>query len=176
MTPELLKAFASLSINPIAPGAYDKVRQFVAPMDLAFNFALDKLLRTNSMFTDGVGYTNLLDSLGTSSVEHANERLNLLNPLMGSEDFQQEVVHYLNGDGKVSSVSETGKDVGYELMVRDNVLTVGVKPQFLAYFNGQSSLKDFYRNCLELCQTTIPGADLRGTPLFAKFVKLSISF
>lgn len=175
MTPALQKAFVALNINPIEPGGYDAIRRYVAPSDLAFNFVLDKLLRQHLLFSDSVSNPALVECLTPVSAEYVSERFNLLNPLMGSQELQQEVVGYLNGGEAVPSISVPDQMLGYDFSVCGTTLLVGVEQDFLTYFKDQDSLMNFYRNGLELCQASIPGADLRGTALFAKFVKLSIS-
>lgn len=176
MTPALQTAFIAMSINPIEPGGYDAVRRVVSPSDLAFNFVLDKLLRQHLLFSDGFDNALLASCLTPASAEYCAERNNLLNPLMGSEELQQEVIHYLNGGDMPCPKSASENELGYELKVRGQTLFVGVQQNFLNHFPDSGTLGNFYRNGLELCQASIPGADLRGTALFAKFVKLSISF
>lgn len=177
MTPELQAGVCTLALDPLVEGSYDTLRKYASPSDIAFNIILDKLLREHILFSDGDNNFNTLNILlSPKTANYKIERNNLLNPLTRSLELQEEVVQYLNSNTDLTSENESVVGKGYNLRTYGCILTIGVKHGFLNNFKSQKDVCDFYRNCLELCQATIPGPDLRDTALFAKFVKLSISF
>lgn len=177
MTPELQAGVCDLGLDPYEPGSYDVLRSYSSPSDIAFNIILDKLLREHVLFSDSDNSFTTLDILlSAKTSNYQTERNNLLNPLKASSELQKEVIQYLNYDSDSKSEKESGVGKVYDLRTYGHILTIGVKHGFLNNFISQKDVCDFYRNCLELCQATIPGPNLRDTALFAKFVKLSISF
>lgn len=175
VTPELKELFAELSVNVIDAGAYDTVRRVCSPSDLAFNFALDQIVRLHYLFVDLNDNGFLAEDFGGTAVEHKGEHQNLLNPLVSSQELQQEVIAYLNGSGnQVTTASD--ETPGYKLYASSNTLFIGVEQGFFNQFQNKDTMVNFYRNCLESCQSAVQGESLRYSALFAKFVKYSISF
>lgn len=176
MTPELKDLFAELSVNVIDTGAYDAVRRCCSPSDLAFSFAIDQIVRDHYLFVDVADNLSFAVDFGGTAVEYQGEHQNLLNPLVNSQEFQQEVIAYLNGSGNQVTPAPIDTDLGYETFSRGNTLFIGVKQGFFNQFREKNTAVDFYRNCLESCQNAVQGESLRYSALFAKFVKHSISF
>ena len=173
VTPAVKDALVSLNINLIEPKAYDKLRQLASASDLAFAMTLDKEIRGHFHLQD-LGETSALFTCLASNTDKQAEISSHIQPAMNSVSFKETVMAYVRGNQDTKNMMDA--NLLYSLGAANGVLIVGVEHGFFNVLNDKVSVKKFYRNCLELCQSTIPKADLHQSDLFNKFVKLSISF
>lgn len=173
VTTPVKDAMVSLNINLIEPKAYAKLRQLASASDLAFSMTLDQEVRGHFQLQE-LGETPALFTSLSRNTDNQDEIRNHIQPAMNSVTYKETVLAYVRGASETKNIM--GEDSLYSLGVANGVLIVGVEHGFFKCLENKVSVKKFYRNCLELCQSTIPAADLHQSDLFSKFVKLSISF
>lgn len=173
VSPELQGLISRLNINLIEPSAYDKLRAFMSVTDLGFSLVLDEQIRKHLQF-QALGQNSQLLACFKTNTSKQFEIENHIRPIINSEVIKAEVLSYIQGNGE--NLNMMGEESKFNLSTSHGVLVVGVQHGFFNLISDKDSLKDFYRNCLELCQSTIPGANLNNSSLFSQFVKLSISF
>lgn len=168
LTKPMQSCLVENELDIFTPGTYDLLRKMAAPSDIAFNCVLDKLLKEHVYFLDKFELgPKLKDNLQPTKQSYKEEYKSLLSVLCESKEQNDEVISFLND-------STFQKEKPYVLKSFGHVLTVGVETGFLKHFSSQKLLLDFYRNCLEFCQSAMRGSDLRDSALFRIFVKLSI--
>lgn len=167
-----MEAVAKLNINLIDPSAFASLKKVLAVNDIGHAVVVDKTAREILDLQDFNSQQNLFNSL-TSQSNLTNEFVTHITPMYNSADYQEKV----RGELRVREDSSNIMDdfSRYRLAVVQGVLLVGCEDEFFSTFDNKASALKFYRNCLELCQSTIPGKDLNHSVLFSKFVKLSIS-
>lgn len=175
VTPEFAKIIKAASIDLLSSDAYELIRKYAAPVDIAFNFEIDRKLSDSLLFKNLGDCMNLRSTVSGSNKKDSQELVNLVYPLIDGEENQKEVLHYLGGGGKLSYLNQEDEPY-YELSFSKGSLLVGVKPNFANYFDNPDTVGKFYRNCLEMCQASVVGSDLRFSSLFAKFVKHVVYF
>lgn len=173
VTTALMDALVSLNINLIEPKAYDKLRERVSASDLAFSLVLDQEVRKHFQLQD-LGQTSALFTCLSVDTDKKDEIQTHIVPAMNSVTFKETVIAYVRAIHS-DNFANDGLPL-YRLGVTHGVLVVGVEHGFFQTLDNKASVKKFYRNCLELCQSTISSVDVHQTDLFGKFVKLSISF
>lgn len=169
VTPDFLNAVSSSRADLGAAGAYEAIREFMTPREMALAWGIGTILRgslTLGRMIDEAIPTNLLAKAKDSS----ELRYHIL-PMVGSDLFKKEILAYLHGYPEVAPDEKP-----YELLLTGTSLLIGVKPGFLQFMDKKAHSASFYRDCLELCLTRVREDALRGTELYSQFVSQTLNF
>ena len=169
VTPDFLNAVSSSNADLAAVGAYEAIREFMTPREMAFAWGIGNALRgslhVNKVVDDTTTTTIFANAKDSSELEYH------ILPMVNSDLFKKEILAYLNG-----YPDNQPDEKPYELVLTGTSLLIGVKPGFLQFLEKKAHVASFYRDCLELCLTRVREDALRGTELYSQFVSQTLYF
>ena len=171
-TPAFAESLARLNINLIEFSAAEKLFAVISPSDIAFNFCLDSNVRQVLNFTEEKTGKPRLERM--TGIQENPVYQNHVMPMVSNSGYQNEVFNYLND--QLNSSNIVGEQAPYRITALQGILIVGVAPGFFKQMSNKEAVTLFYRDCLEVCQASMPRDLVVHSELFGNFVKLSISF
>ena len=168
-TPDFLNAVSSSRADLSADGAYEAIRDFMTPRELAFAWGIGAVLRGSMTLGPLVDEAPSLVLL--NKAKDPTELRYHIQPMVESELFKQEIRAYLQGLPDVAA-----EEKPYQLLLTGTSLLIGVKQGFLQFMEKKAHSASFYRDCLELCLTRVREDALRGTKLYSQFVSQTLYF
>ena len=168
-TPDFLNAVSSSRADLGAKGAYEAIREFMTPRELALSWGLGKVLRGALHLTKLVN-DDVLNVIDVNAKDPTELRYHI-QPMLDSDLFTNEIRAYLQ-----SPTDSIDEEKPYLVSMSGNNLLIGVKPGFLQFMDKKASSALFYRDCLELCLTRVREDALRETELYSQFVAQTLNF